>query len=314
MALNLPGIPGARKKGVVLISSEDDIQKLDAYLINDTVCIEGQEKIALRLAKLIHEKYKVAVKVVSAQAPAAELSPEIQIVSSPIQEIVGEGRAEAVKFKDGKAVGVCLVIFVDKDMKDTATPPAPAAGIAQLLVDLGTKGAQEVLDLTRQSLNSAINQRGREAQIGFPETNYYFPLVNALLNIEVKTLQDSLAAFAQAEALVSGQPASSGLFMVGPAGLLNKGLATLICEEILAALAVLNQEHPKEGIGFIPDKILRSLGLQLVDGRIAGIAVILGPAKDEQSAVELIRDFQSKSIVCLLAGNINGNTIPAAAG
>jgi acetyl-CoA synthase len=50
------------------------------------------------------------------------------------------------------------------------------------------------------------------------------------------------------------------------------------------------------------------LGLQLVDGRIAGVAVILGPAKDEQSAVELIRDFQSKSIVSLLAGNLNGNT------
>ncbi|MDD4895089.1 MAG: acetyl-CoA decarbonylase/synthase complex subunit alpha/beta, partial [Candidatus Omnitrophica bacterium] len=37
-------------------------------------------------------------------------------------------------------------------------------------------------------------------------------------------------------------------------------------------------------------------------------AVILGPAKDENAAEELIRDFQSKSIVAILAGNINGKT------
>ena len=48
--------------------------------------------------------------------------------------------------------------------------------------------------------------------------------------------------------------------------------------------------------------------MQLVDGRITGIAVILGPAKDADAAVDLIRNFQSKSIVSLLAGNINGNT------
>ncbi|MDP2927304.1 MAG: acetyl-CoA decarbonylase/synthase complex subunit alpha/beta [Candidatus Omnitrophota bacterium] len=316
MALNLPAIPGARKRGVVLISSEDDFKKLDAYLINDTVCIDGQAGVVFKLAKLICEKYKVAVKVISADSTPRLLelrgcSPggeDIQVINSPIQEIVGEGRAEAVKFKDGKAVGVCLVIFVDKAMPDLPGEQAKAEQMPQLLVELGTKGTQLVLNLTRQSLTNAISQKGQNVKIEFPETNYYLPLINALLNIEVKNLQDCLAAFAQAEALANHQATSSGLFINSLGGLLNQGVATLICEEILAALAVLNQEHPKEGLGFIPDKILRSLGLQLVDGRIAGIAVILGPAKDEQSAVELIRDFQSKSIVSLLAGNVNGNT------
>jgi acetyl-CoA synthase len=309
MATNLPQIPGARKKGVVLISSEGDLKKLDAYLINDTVCVDGPSSgLVLKIAKLIYEKYKVSVKVISTEPFSGQLTEGIQVVNSPVQEIVGEGRAEAVKFKDGKAVGVCLVIFVDKDMPDLPGEQAKAELMPQLLVELGTKGAQAVLNLTRQSLDSAISQKNRESKIEFPETNYYFPLINALLNIEVKNLQDCLAALAQAEVLANNQAASSGLFVPSPDGLLNKGLATLICEEILAALAVLNQEHPKEGLGFIPDKILRSLGLQLVDGRIAGIAVILGPAKDEQSAVELVRDFQSKSIVSLLAGNVNGNT------
>lgn len=181
--------------------------------------------------------------------------------------------------------------------------------MSDILVELGSKGTDAVLKLTRQSLEKAVTQRGETAAIGFPETNYYLPLINALFNIEVKSLNDCLGALKQAEDLSNNTPAKSGLIIPSLGGVLNKGLATLVCEEMLAALAVLNKEHPKDGfLGFIPDKILRSLGLQLVDGRICGIAVILGPAKDEDAAVELIRNFQSKSIVSLLVGNINGNT------
>ena len=318
----LPQIPGARKKGVVLLSSSDDVKKLDDYLINDTVCIGGAAEVTFDLAKSIHEKYKVGVKVVSPDKFEGELPAGIEIINSPIQEIVGEGRAEAVKFKDGKAVGVCLVLFIDEQytLGVNRAPGADlnCAGVAlvgkgeemsDVLVQLGTKGSEAVLNLTRASLDKAIASKGKDAKIAFPETNYYFPLINALLNIEVKNLSDCDAALKQAEALMKGSATRSGLLIGGAlGGILNKGVATLICEEILAALSILNQEHPKGGIGFIPDKILRSLGLQLVDGRISGIAVILGPAKDADSAVELIRNFQSKSIVSLLVGNVAGNT------
>jgi acetyl-CoA synthase len=179
---------------------------------------------------------------------------------------------------------------------------------ADILVEMGLKGTDAVLNLTRQSLEKAIAEKGKDCQVVFPDTNYYLPLILALLNIEAKTLGDCLSALEEAEGLSKGKACKTGLVIPFLGGVLNKGVATLICEEILAALSVLNGAHPKEGIGFIPDNILRSLGLQLVDGRISGIAVILGPAKDEDSAAELIRNFQSKSIVCVLAGNINGTT------
>ena len=172
--------------------------------------------------------------------------------------------------------------------------------MSEILTQLGEKGADAVLNLTRKSLDAAIAKSCKDAQVSFPETNYYLPLINALLNIEVKSLGDLVKVLKEIEGL-NLIPYLGGIF--------NKGIATLLCEEILAALAVLNNDHPKDGIGFIPDKILRSLGLQLVDGRISGIAVILGPAKDAPSAVGLIGDFQSKGIVSLLAGNIKGNTL-----
>jgi len=304
---NLPQIPGARKKGVILISSEEDFKKLDEYLINDTVCIEGVLVVAIKLARSIHEKYKVAVKVTAGPDSGGSLPEGIEVINSQIKEIVGEGRAEAVKLKDGKAIGVCLVIFIDKTATLKLEEPLKEE-LDKLYVELGAKGAEKILSLTEQSLDSAIAKKGENERIGFGETNYYLPLIYALLNIEVRTLKDCLEAFKQAQGLALNKPAGTGLIINSFGGILNKGLATLIGEEILAALAMFCQEHPKNGLGFVPDKILRSLGLQLVDGRISGIAVILGPAKDEESALSLIRNFQSKGIVSLLAGNVSGNT------
>jgi len=300
---NLPQIPGARKKGVLLLSSSDDLKKIDEQLIVDTVCIDGPAGAALSLARSIHEKYKVGVKVVAKDGFDAAMPAEIEAIGSPIKEIVGEGKAEAVKFANGKAVGVGLVLFIDGSFN------LRGDDMADLLIQLGNKGNEAIVNLTKNALEQAIKDKGASQQIGFPETNYYFPLINALLKLEVKTLGDCLEVLKQAENLNKNLAASSGLKIEALGGILNKGLATLLCEEVLAALQYLNKAHPKEGFaGFLSDTLLRSLGIQLVDGRIAGIAVVLGPAKDADSAVQLVRDFQGKSIVSLLVGNAGGNT------
>lgn len=178
--------------------------------------------------------------------------------------------------------------------------------MAQLLIDLGTKGTDTLLAAASAALEKALKKAPASSAIAFPETNYYFPYINALFNVEVKTLADCQAVLAQAKALSSQIPAASGLHVDGLGGMFNKGLATLAAEEILAALAVAEGSHPAKGSGFLPDKLLRSLGIQLVDGRIAGVAVILGPAKDAEAAAILVRNFQMSNIVCLLAGNLNG--------
>jgi acetyl-CoA synthase len=171
---------------------------------------------------------------------------------------------------------------------------------ADVLVSLGTKGTDTIIKIAKETLAKEIASRGASSPIAFPETNYYFPLSNALLRTEVKTLADCSLVVAQAEGLHADKPTNSGLVLPALGGVLNKGIATLLCEEVLAALLNLS--------GFLPDTLLRSLGIQLVDGRIAGIAVILGPARDDASAVRLIRDLQSKSIVSILVGKVKGET------
>jgi len=176
---------------------------------------------------------------------------------------------------------------------------------ADILIQLGTKGTEAVLKATKEALDKAIKEKGASQQIGFEGTTYFLPLVNALLKIEAKTLQDCLEVVSEARALSENKAAASGLKIDALGGILNKGVATLLCEEVLACLAYLNKEH---SAGFLPDTLLRSLGIQLVDGRIAGIAVILGPARDEESAVQLVRDFQGRSIVSILIGAKDGLT------
>ncbi len=180
---------------------------------------------------------------------------------------------------------------------------------ADVLIQLGTKGAGTILKVTGEALELAIKENGLDQKIGFPDTNYYLPLANALLKLEVKTLGDCKQVLEQAQNLNDNKAASSGANIQALGGILNKGLATLFCEEVLACLKYLDREHPQKGYaGFLSDTLLRALGIQLVDGRIAGIAVILGPAKDAKAAVKLVRDFQSRSIVSILVGNIEGNT------
>ena len=73
--------------------------------------------------------------------------------------------------------------------------------MSDILVGMGEKGAAAVLNLTKESLAKAIAKSGKDTPIAFPETNYFFPLINALLNLEVKTLGDLSLALKKIENL-----------------------------------------------------------------------------------------------------------------
>jgi len=296
-------IPGIKKRGVVFLTEPSEFKKLEGYIINDTVCVVGLGDFALEVSGYINEKYKVSVKLIT-DNKNIDLGNDIEIIDVPIREIIGEGKVEAIKLENGKIIGVCMVVFIDKEEgidKDETDP-------IELISQMANKGLNKLLRLSRETLSELLFHKGKDTPISFTGTNYYLPLIDALLNIEVKNLSDCFEALKQIEALSKLNPASNGFFIETADGIFNKGISALLCEELLASFSVLDGKHPKGGIGFIPDNILRSLGLQLVDGRISGIAVILGPAKEDDLALDLIREFQAKNIVSLLAGEIKTKT------
>ncbi|MDD5355766.1 MAG: acetyl-CoA decarbonylase/synthase complex subunit alpha/beta [Candidatus Omnitrophica bacterium] len=166
--------------------------------------------------------------------------------------------------------------------------------------------SKSIIDMAEASLK----ELSPDQNIEFKDTAYHLPLAYALLGKEIKTASQAKDIIASARKLWQGQALDNGLNVTYLNGFLNQGLATLFCEELLTAINYAKGKTAGSGwIGFIPDTILRSLGLQLVDGRIAGIAVILGRPKDSSAAADIIRGFQEKNIVSILVGDVDGMTL-----
>ncbi len=178
--------------------------------------------------------------------------------------------------------------------------------VASLMVS----GAKKVLNETDALLSKAIKDKGADGKIGFPETAFYLPLSNALLGAEVKTLADAKKVFDTARTLVIKEVPAEDKWSSFLKDSLNAGVATILSEELIVALKYIYGEEPQADCpGFFSDTLLRALGIQLVDGRISGIAVILGKAPDSKTAVAIVRDLQKRNILTLVGGNVDGVSI-----
>jgi len=171
------------------------------------------------------------------------------------------------------------------------------------------RGAGEVFKQASDFLDKAIKEKGPGEKIGFPETAFYLPMANALLGVKAQNLKDLLPILEHAKSLLPGVPQEKvWLPYLGDA--LNAGMATLFCEEIIVALRYLYAQEPqKDCNGFFTDTIMRSLGIQLVDGRMPGFAAILGAAPNNKIAVEIVRRLQERNILIFVGSSVNGRSI-----
>ncbi len=167
-----------------------------------------------------------------------------------------------------------------------------------VLTDLIYGGSNAVAGLTEGAVNDAIAKYGADKAIAFPDTAYFFPTIYAATGVKVKTLGDLTACIGVLKSLITGQED------LGQA--LNAGLATAVGAEILEGLKYLGEDPyaADSGIGFVPDPIIRSLGVPLVTGDIPGVAVVLGKAEDPADVVAVVKDYQSKGIMSFLVGDV----------
>lgn len=181
---------------------------------------------------------------------------------------------------------------------------------AKTVAGLMVSGAKKLYAESDEFLNRAIKEKGDNQAVGFPETAFYLPLANGLLGLETKTLGDAKKILTTAKTLLANVPADESKWDTFLKDALNAGVAAILSEELICALRYLYGKEPQEGCpGFFSDTLLRSLGVQLVDGRISGIAVILGKAPDAKTAVEIVRDLQKRNILTLVGGNVDGVSI-----
>jgi len=168
-----------------------------------------------------------------------------------------------------------------------------------VLTDLIYGGANAVAGLTEGAVNDAIAELGADKKVAFPDTAYFLPTIYAATGVKVQTLGDLPACVGVLKSLITNKED------LGDA--LNAGLATAVGAEILEALKFAKSDDPyanDSGIGFVPDPIIRSLGVPLVTGDIPGVAVVLGQADDPKAVADIVRDYQSKGLLTFLIGGV----------
>jgi acetyl-CoA synthase len=181
--------------------------------------------------------------------------------------------------------------------------------MSRIVAAAAIRGSHSLVEEAEQKLADAIAKYGEGQELAFPETAFYLPMANALLGLDVTTLGQAREVVGVCRSLLTEEP-SGQVWLPYLSGALDAGVATLLGEELIKAIAYLEGEEPLEGWhGFISDTILRTLGIQLVDGRLPGFAAIVGAAPDTETAVLVIRELQKRNLLTFLVGNHRGQTM-----
>lgn len=181
--------------------------------------------------------------------------------------------------------------------------------MSKIVAAAAIRGSRVIAREAEEFLNKALKEHGPDTKIGFPETAFFLPMANALLGAEVKTLKEAVNVFNYAKGLLPLEPKEK-LWLPYLGDALDAGIATLLCEEIITVLRYLYKQEPQTDCnGFFTDTILRSLGIQLVDGRMPGFAAILGAAPTNEIAVSVVRQLQERNILIFVGSSSGGRSI-----
>lgn len=181
--------------------------------------------------------------------------------------------------------------------------------MSKIIASAAIRGGHAIAKQAEEFFEKARQEKGEDTAIGFPDTAYFMPMSYALMGIEVTTVGGLKPVLAHIRELLGPEPAERLWFpYLGTA--LDAGVATLLSEEIIMVLRYLYEQEPQPGCnGFFTDTILRTLGIQLVDGRMPGFAAILGAAPDSDTAVRVVRELQKRNIMVFAGSSTNGVSI-----
>ncbi len=186
------------------------------------------------------------------------------------------------------------------------------------------RGANLIVKEFEALLNKALTELGPDTKIEFTNTAYYLPVILGYTGIEVETIGQLQQVLDHCRHLLHSPPGNR-LWLPYLGETLDAGVATLLAEEAIEGirfaygqepapmpgLKLTGSSAPADGYlnGPIDDIQLRSWGIQLVDGRMPGFAAIIGAAKTNEAAVEIVRQLQQRNILIFLSGNVNGRSI-----
>jgi acetyl-CoA synthase len=179
--------------------------------------------------------------------------------------------------------------------------------MSKLICTSAIDGAAAIVAHAVSKVEEAVKQKGLDCPVGFPDTNYYLPVIYSFTGRQMKTLADLKSILEEAKALLPARPAENIWFpYFGNA--LDAGAAALFACEVIEACKYLTGPNPVDGIwlGAANDVIMRERGIEFVDGTAPGFAAITGAAPDNATAVKIAKELQQKNLYVFMGGCTNG--------
>jgi len=207
--------------------------------------------------------------------------------------------------------------------------------MSRYIATAAIRGANRIVQEADAMLQKALQELGPNTPVAFTNTAYYLPTILGFTGMEVSKLGDLPAVIEYAKGLLHPVPGDKNwLPYLGET--LDCGAATLLAEEAIEGIRFARglepqpitwggtygtggsftspefqkeSEGPARLNGPIDDIQLRAWGIQLVDGRMPGFAAIVGAARSNEAAVQIVRELQKRNILVFLSGNVNGRSI-----
>jgi len=167
------------------------------------------------------------------------------------------------------------------------------------LFQMAVEGAIIATGYAEVLLAKAIEKYGLEQKLEFPGTGYEMPSLFAWDGRDSTTLRNIMLILGEVRAKIIEEYTLDAALAAGE--------ATMVAAEIVEVLKYIDSEEPYAGTsycGFVPDRILRKLGIAFVDDTIPGCAVFVGKAKDPEKLKAMIRDCQNKGMLIIATFDI----------
>ena len=181
--------------------------------------------------------------------------------------------------------------------------------MSRIIASAAIRGAYKIVDQAKEIYKKAVEEKGADSPVAFPNTGYYIPIIYSMTGIAVETLSDFDQIFAEIESLMP-EPVDEEIWLPYLGPVLDAGMATLYAEEIIEACKYLVGPNPVDDLwlGAADDVIMRERGIQFVDGTAPGFAAIVGAAPNVETAVEIARKLQEKRLYVFMHSNDNGTS------
>ena len=187
--------------------------------------------------------------------------------------------------------------------------------MSKIIASAAIRGAHKIVAQAEKKWQEAMDNKGPNQPVGFPNTAYYLPVIYGILGIKVKKLGDMEQVLKRCKMLLPPM-----VHEVHPlpywAPALDAGMATFFAEEIIEAIKYMEQpdfyvkeEEPTESniwLGAADDVILRKRGVEFVDGTAPGFAAILGAAPTNEIAARIAEELRQKNLYVFMAAEHKG--------